>query len=357
MPASRWDVEAFYDPEGEIAGKISREVGRLHRRHRSVRPDVLRHHAARSVADGSAAAVAARSARGKRSNTRACPPTDWPARAPACSSASAAPTIRRFPRSFDDYLERIDAHVGTGNALSIAANRLSYIFDFHGPSFAVDTACSSGLVALHLAVQSLRNRECEAALAGGVNCILSPEATIAFSQGPHALARRPLPPVRREANGYVRGEGCGAGAAETPDRRRARRRRRARGQSAARPFNQDGRTTGITAPNSQSQKECIRAALAQARVTPDRSQLRRGARHRHAAGRSDRSVRSLTNVLRAAAVADEPTVPRDAASRRTSATPKRSSGMAGLIKVGADAAARRDPAAAPTSRSSIRTST
>ena len=88
----------------------------------------------------------------------------------------------KIPAQFEDYYQHIDAHVGTGNALSIASNRVSYILDLRGPSLSVDTACSSGLLGVHLAVQSLRNRECDAALAGGVNLILSPETTIAFSK-------------------------------------------------------------------------------------------------------------------------------------------------------------------------------
>ena len=71
----------------------------------------------------------------------------------------------------------VDAYVGTGNAHSIAANRLSYLFDLKGPSIAIDTACSSSLVAIHLASQSLKTGECNLAIAGGVNLMLSPELT------------------------------------------------------------------------------------------------------------------------------------------------------------------------------------
>jgi acyl transferase domain-containing protein/acyl carrier protein len=76
----------------------------------------------------------------------------------------------------------IDAYQGTGNAHSIAANRISFLYDLRGPSLALDTACSSSLVAIHLACQSLLNRESDVALAGGVNVILSPDLSIAFSQ-------------------------------------------------------------------------------------------------------------------------------------------------------------------------------
>src|ERR1700732_3864943 len=74
-----------------------------------------------------------------------------------------------------------DSYFMTGGTLSILANRISYVFDLRGPSLTVDTACSSSLVALHHAAQSLRNRECDYALVGGVNLILSPEVTLAFS--------------------------------------------------------------------------------------------------------------------------------------------------------------------------------
>src|SRR5262249_15108270 len=76
---------------------------------------------------------------------------------------------------------RIDLHSATGNALSIAANRLSYTFDWHGPSVAVDTACSSSLVAVHLACQALRQGDATLAVAGGVNLVLSPASGVCFS--------------------------------------------------------------------------------------------------------------------------------------------------------------------------------
>ena len=74
----------------------------------------------------------------------------------------------------------IDSHTNSGGAGSIAANRISYVYDFRGPSFIVDTACSSSLVAVHLACQSLRSGECDLALAGGVQAVLNPELTIGF---------------------------------------------------------------------------------------------------------------------------------------------------------------------------------
>ena len=171
-------------------------------------------------------------------------------------------------RGLDDYLTHVDAYCGTGNALSIAANRVSYVFDLHGPSLAVDTACSSALVALHYAVTSLRNRDCDMALAAGVNVILSPETTVAFSKARMLSPDGRCKPFDASANGYVRGEGCGvvvlkrlSDAINDGDN--------ILGVVRATACNQDGKTSGMTAPNGPSQMECIRKALGQARVKPE----------------------------------------------------------------------------------------
>lgn len=84
-------------------------------------------------------------------------------------------------RSMDD-LNAIDPYSATGNTLSIASNRVSYLFDLRGPSMSVDTACSSSLVALHQAVQALQSGEAETALAGGVNLLLHPFGFVSFSK-------------------------------------------------------------------------------------------------------------------------------------------------------------------------------
>ncbi|WP_164101785.1 type I polyketide synthase [Candidatus Laterigemmans baculatus] len=174
----------------------------------------------------------------------------------------------KVPFHFDDYYGQIDVHSGTGNALSIAANRMSYFFDWHGPSMSVDTACSSALVALHLAVKNLQNGEANLAVAGGVNLMLSPEATLAFSKAGMLSPDGHCRPFDSRANGYVRGEGAGvvvlkrlSDAVADGDRILATIRGTA--------VNQDGRTSGISAPNSQSQVAVIQAALRQAGLDPD----------------------------------------------------------------------------------------
>jgi acyl transferase domain-containing protein/acyl-CoA synthetase (AMP-forming)/AMP-acid ligase II/SAM-dependent methyltransferase/acyl carrier protein len=153
-----------------------------------------------------------------------------------------------------------DAYAGAGNAASMAAHRLSYHLDLHGPSVAVDTACSSSLVAVHLACQSLRLGECEVALAGGVNLMLSPELTEVLSRGgmlsPAGLCRT----FDAAADGYVRGEGCGVVVLKPlPAALRDGDRVLAVLESSA--INQDGKSNGITAPNGARQAELIRRVL------------------------------------------------------------------------------------------------
>ncbi|MGB7414218.1 MAG: beta-ketoacyl synthase N-terminal-like domain-containing protein, partial [Thermosynechococcaceae cyanobacterium] len=161
-----------------------------------------------------------------------------------------------------------NAYAGTGNAHSIAANRLSYLLDLRGPSLTVDTACSSSLVAVHLASQSIRQGECDQALVGGVNLILSSTLTETFAQAGMLAADGRCKTFDASADGYVRGEGCGMVILK----------RLSQAQADGDPIlavirgsavNQDGRSNGLTAPNGPAQQAVIRQALAQAQVTPD----------------------------------------------------------------------------------------
>ncbi|PAJ81434.1 non-ribosomal peptide synthetase [Burkholderia ubonensis] len=154
----------------------------------------------------------------------------------------------------------IDGYFFTGNPLNTAAGRISYGLGLQGPSMAIDTACSSSLTAIHTASQNLRTGECDLAIAGGVNLILSPDNSIAVSR------TRALAPDGRcktfdaAADGFVRSEGCGAlvlkrlsDALAAGDRVLAVLRGSA--------VNHDGASSGFTAPNGRAQEEVIRKAL------------------------------------------------------------------------------------------------
>ncbi len=267
VPADRWDADAFYDATGETAGKMSVRWAAF-----VDGPDQF---------DPQFFGITPREAVRMDPQQRILLEVAWqamenagrPAEELAGSKTGVFVGIGGTDYSkvgvpYDDYYQQIDAHLGTGNALSIAANRLSYVFDLHGPSAAVDTACSSSSLAIHFAVESLRRGESDAALAGGVNMILTPETTIAFSKARMLSPEGVCRPFDARANGYVRGEGCGlvllkrlSDAERDGDNILAVIR--------ATSVNQDGRTSGISAPNSQSQVECIRAAQKQAGITPD----------------------------------------------------------------------------------------
>ena len=107
-------------------------------------------------------------------------------------------------------LPAVDAWSNPGGALSIIANRLSYFLDLRGPSVTVDTACSSSLVALHLACQSLKTRDSDVAIAAGVNLLLSPAVFRGFDQTGALSPTGACHVFDAEADGFVRGEGCGA---------------------------------------------------------------------------------------------------------------------------------------------------
>jgi acyl transferase domain-containing protein len=162
---------------------------------------------------------------------------------------------------------RIDAYAGTGNALSIAANRISYLFDFRGPSIAIDTACSSSLVAVHLACRSLWNGESSLALAGGVNLILSPAITINFTKAGVMAPDGRCKAFDARANGYVRSEGAGVVVLKPLSRALADADpiyAVVRGSAV----NQDGRSNGLMAPNPLAQEAVLREAYRRAGVSP-----------------------------------------------------------------------------------------
>ena len=169
-------------------------------------------------------------------------------------------------RQFSDR-RLIDAYAGTGNALSIAANRVSYQFDFVGPSVAIDTACSSSLVAVHLACRSLWSGDATLALAGGVNLILAPDITINFTKAGVMAPDGRCKAFDARADGYVRGEGAALVVLKPLSRARADH-DRIYAVLLGSAVNNDGRTNGLMAPSRQAQEAVLRDAYACAGVSP-----------------------------------------------------------------------------------------
>jgi acyl transferase domain-containing protein/NADPH:quinone reductase-like Zn-dependent oxidoreductase/NAD(P)-dependent dehydrogenase (short-subunit alcohol dehydrogenase family)/acyl carrier protein len=163
--------------------------------------------------------------------------------------------------------ELVNTHTPTSSTMTILANRLSYIFDLHGPSMTVDTACSSSLVACHYACQGIWCGDCGAAICGGVNVMLRPEYPIAMSKGHFLSAHGRCMAFDERAAGYARGEGAGivilkplSAALAHNDRIYA--------LINMTGVNQDGHTQGISMPNADAQAALMRSVYQQSGVNP-----------------------------------------------------------------------------------------
>jgi acyl transferase domain-containing protein/acyl carrier protein len=263
VPWNRWNPLNFYDPDSKAPGRMYTSRGGF--------LDVV------DRFDSAAFRMSPREAAALDPQQRLLLEVSWE----AIEDAGLLPEklVRSRTGVFigigvDDYARRqlkagveIDAYSGTGNAFCFAAGRLSYFFGLQGPSLALDTACSSSLVTVHLACQSLRSRECDQALAGGVNLILSPEASIFLSRSGALSPDGRCKTFDEGADGYGRSEGVGIlvlrrlnDALASGDRILAL----IRGSAV----NHDGPSGGLTVPNSQAQKAVIRQALQNAGVEP-----------------------------------------------------------------------------------------
>ena len=160
-----------------------------------------------------------------------------------------------------------DAYVMTGGTLSIASNRISYLFDLHGPSMSIDTACSSSLVALHQACQSIWSGESSASLAGGVNVLLTPFSFIGFAKASMLAADGRCRAFDANGSGYVRSEG-GALVFLKPLSRARADGDRIHAVICASGANSDGRTKGLSMPNPDAQERLLRRVYAQAQINP-----------------------------------------------------------------------------------------
>jgi acyl transferase domain-containing protein/acyl-CoA synthetase (AMP-forming)/AMP-acid ligase II/acyl carrier protein len=263
VPPDRWDIDRLYHPDPAHPGTIvTRNGGFVEAVH---------------WFDAAFFGIAPREARHLDPQQRLLLEVCWEtleyAGIPA-SSLAGSQTGVFIGISTNDYVyrlarepEKIDGYLGTGNALSLAANRLSYVFGLEGPSLAIDTACSSSLVAIHQACLSLRGGECDLAIGGGVNLMLDPAISINHSRAHMLAPDGRCKTFSAAADGYVRSEGCGlvllkrlAEAQRDGDRILAL----IRGSAV----NQDGRSAGLTVPNGRAQQRVIRRALQQADIAP-----------------------------------------------------------------------------------------
>ncbi len=163
--------------------------------------------------------------------------------------------------------DRMDAYIATGTSFNVASGRLSFTLGLQGPSAAVDTACSSSLTALHLAVRSLRSGETDLIITGGVNGMFSPEPFPIMYQWGMLSPDGRCKVFDASADGFVRAEGCGILVLKRLDDAIADGNpilAVIRGTAV----NQDGRSTGLTAPNGIAQQLVLRTALADAGVKP-----------------------------------------------------------------------------------------
>lgn len=263
VPPDRWDVEEFFDPDPDAPGKVAtRRAGFI--------DDV-------TGFDAPFFGLSAREVRLMDPQHRLLLETAWR----AVEHSGTAPTALANTNtgvfiglSTHDYLgmasdeltyDEIEAYMAIGTAAAAGAGRISYRLGLQGPAVTVDTACSSSLVAIHQACQALRLGECDLALAGGANVLLSPATMITFSHA-HMLA----PDGRCKtfdaaADGYVRGEGCGVVVVKRLDdaiRDGDRIRAVIRGSAV----NQDGASGGLTVPNGVAQQRVLTEALDRAGV-------------------------------------------------------------------------------------------
>uniref|UniRef100_H3D809 Ketosynthase family 3 (KS3) domain-containing protein n=1 Tax=Tetraodon nigroviridis TaxID=99883 RepID=H3D809_TETNG len=153
----------------------------------------------------------------------------------------------------------INHWTGTRLAMSIAANRVSYVFNFTGPSLSIDCACSSSLVALHLACQALKQGDCNMAVCGGVSCIIEPRVFVALSKAKMISPDGTSKPFSSRADGYGRGEGCGVLLLK-PLKKALLDRDHIWGIISKTAVNQDGHSvTPITKPSRTQQEDLLRS--------------------------------------------------------------------------------------------------
>lgn len=265
VPKDRWDVDEFFDPEPGAAGKVvTRRAGFV--------DDV-------TGFDAPFFGMSTREVRMMDPQHRLLLETAWRAveHSGTAPSALAGTNTGVFVGlATHDYLgmasdelnyPEIEAYMAIGTSNAAAAGRISYRLGLQGPAVAVDTACSSSLVAIHQACQALRLGECDLALAGGANVLLTPATMITFSNAQMLAPDGRCKTFDAAADGYVRGEGCGVIVVKRlEDAIRDGDRIRAVIRGSA--INQDGASGGLTVPNGVAQQRVIADALQRSDLRP-----------------------------------------------------------------------------------------
>ena len=264
VPADRWNADEWFDSDPEAKGRMSAKRGGF--------LDNI------TDFDPASFGITPREAATMDPQQRLLLEVAWETlehAGIAPNSLSGSPTgvfvgicnSDHFQRALHRGPEQIDAYIASGNASSVAAGRISYTLGLSGPAISVDTACSSSLVALHQAITSLRTRECSLALAGGVNIISEPETMVSLSKAGMLAPDGRCKAFDALADGFSRGEGCGLVALKRlSDAERDNDRIYAIIRGSA--LNQDGRSAGLTVPSRSAQEALIKAALANAGVSP-----------------------------------------------------------------------------------------
>jgi acyl transferase domain-containing protein/acyl-CoA synthetase (AMP-forming)/AMP-acid ligase II len=262
IPADRWDADAYYDPDPDAPG-------RTYARHGAFIDDVRGF-------DAALFGITPREAASMDPQHRLLLETAWHALEHAgippdsLRGTTAGVFVAMGGSDYERLAARVplDVYTATGLAPNFAANRVSFTLGLQGPSMVVDTACSGSLVAVHLACQALRGGECDTALAGGVNLLLSPDVMMALTKGRMLSPTGQCRTFDAAADGYVRGEGAGVIVLRRlSDAERGRDPILAVIRGTA--VNQDGASSGITVPRGAAQEEVIRRAMAVAGVGPD----------------------------------------------------------------------------------------
>ena len=265
VPRDRWDIDAYYDPDPDAPAKMATRWG------------AFIDHIDRF--DASFFGISPKEATSMDPQQRILLEVCWEALenagiSPESMAGSATGVFIGIigeeygqQQTANGGIAHINTYFGSGSSRSVASGRIAYVLGLEGPAISIDTSCSSSMVAAHLACLSLRAKECNTALVGGVNAILSPETTIALTKHRLMAADGHCKTFDQSADGYVRGEGCGVAVLKRlSDAVRQGDRILAVIRGTA--MNQDGASSGLTAPHGPSQQRVIQAALKNAGVSP-----------------------------------------------------------------------------------------